>query len=197
MSLSAGQAPADSLTFRPVNDVTYCDVEWLRTGFDVMEFDAQDGIVFMDELIPVATAQALNVPPLLSRMLHAQELDITGFGQSEPLTDRSVPGASPPPTPRASPPTIAYMHLVCNYRFTHQHIHVLVCQSITCILSVCDVSPLTRRLTFAVISPHEYVLEAFLSMSLVWADGRHSVSLHVYVRVDTSRVLACSLCVAG
>lgn len=106
--------------------MTYCDVEWLRTGFDVMEFDAQDGIVFMDELIPVATAQALNVPPLLSRMLHAQELDITGFGQSEPLTDRSVPGASPPPTPRASPPTIAYMHLVCNYRFTHQHIHVYV-----------------------------------------------------------------------
>ena len=82
--------------------MTYCDVEWLRTGFDVMEFDAQDGIVFMDELIPVATAQALNVPPLLSRMLHAQELDITGFGQSEPLTDRSVPGVSPFPSPHAT-----------------------------------------------------------------------------------------------
>ena len=80
--------PHNALVLRALSDVTYCDVEWLRTGFDVMEFDAQDGIYFIHDLVPISTAKALNVPTLISRMLHAQELDITGFGQSEPLTDR-------------------------------------------------------------------------------------------------------------
>lgn len=84
------QVADHTLVLSPIDDITYCDVEWLRTGFDVMEFDEQDGIFFIDNLVPTATCQALNVPTLLSRMLHAQELDITGFGQSEPLTDRFV-----------------------------------------------------------------------------------------------------------
>ena len=79
----------NTLTLFPVDDVTYCDVEWLRKGFDVMQFDAdEDNIFYINDLIPLATAHALKVPALISRMLHAQELDITGFGQSENLTER-------------------------------------------------------------------------------------------------------------
>ena len=56
-----------------------------------MQFDAdEDNIFYINDLVPLATAHALKVPALISRMLHAQELDITGFGQSENLTERSV-----------------------------------------------------------------------------------------------------------
>ena len=72
----------------PVMECTYCDVEWVRQGFDLMTFDEQDGITFIHPNLPIATAEALEVPTLMSRMLNAEELAITGFGQTEPLTNR-------------------------------------------------------------------------------------------------------------
>ena len=78
----------NTVSLVPVENATYCDTEWLRQGFDLMEFDEQDGITFIHPLLPVATAEALRVPTLMSRMLHAEELSVTGFGQSESLTNR-------------------------------------------------------------------------------------------------------------
>lgn len=78
----------DNLKLVPVEEATYCDTEWLRQGFDLMEFDEQDGINFIHPLLPTKTAAAFGVPTLMSRMLHAEELNVTGFGQSEPLTNR-------------------------------------------------------------------------------------------------------------
>ena len=78
----------NTVSLVPVENATYCDTEWLRQGFDLMEFDEQDGITFIHPLLPVATAEALRVPTLMSRMLHAEELRVTGFGQSESLTNR-------------------------------------------------------------------------------------------------------------
>ena len=72
----------------PSSEVTYCDTEWLRQGIDMVTFDEQDGIFFIHDNVPVSTAEALHVPTLMSRMLHAEELEITGFGQTQPLTDR-------------------------------------------------------------------------------------------------------------
>ena len=72
----------------PIDGATYCDTEWLRQGFDLMEFDEQDGIIFIHPWMPTATAASLGVPTLMSRMLHAEELNVTGFGQSESLTSR-------------------------------------------------------------------------------------------------------------
>jgi len=72
----------------PASECTYCDVDWLRHGFDVTDFSAEDNIVFIHSQLPVATAATLGVPTLMSRMLHAEELAVTCFGQSEPLTDR-------------------------------------------------------------------------------------------------------------
>ena len=71
----------------PASDCTYCDVEWLRKGFDSMEFDETDGIVLIHHHLPTSTAAALGVATLMSRMLHAEELAITSFGQGEPLTN--------------------------------------------------------------------------------------------------------------
>ena len=70
----------------PASECTYCDVEWLRKGFDSMEFDESDGIILVHHHLPTSTAAALGVPTLMSRMLHAEELEITSFGQGEPLT---------------------------------------------------------------------------------------------------------------
>jgi len=72
----------------PASECTYCDVDWLRRGFDVADFSAEDSVTFIHRELPVATAAALGVPTLMSRMLHAEELAVTSFGQSEPLTDR-------------------------------------------------------------------------------------------------------------
>lgn len=72
----------------PASECTYCDVDWLRRGFDVTDCSAEDNITFIHPQLPVATAAALGVPTLMSRMLHAEELAVTCFGQSEPLTDR-------------------------------------------------------------------------------------------------------------
>ena len=82
--------PADvegTVRLLPASDCTYCDVEWLRKGFDSMEFDETDGIVLTHHHLPTSTAAALGVPTLMSRMLHAEELAITSFGQGEPLTN--------------------------------------------------------------------------------------------------------------
>ena len=70
----------------PASECTYCDVEWLRKGFDSVEFDESDGIILVHHHLPTSTAAALGVPTLMSRMLHAEELEITSFGQGEPLT---------------------------------------------------------------------------------------------------------------
>ena len=72
----------------PATECTYCDVDWLRRGFEVTDFSAEDSITFVHSQLPVTTAAALGVPTLMSRMLHAEELAVTSFGQSEPLTDR-------------------------------------------------------------------------------------------------------------
>ena len=70
----------------PAAECTYCDVEWLRKGFGSVEFDESDGIILVHHHLPTSTAAALGVPTLMSRMLHADELEITSFGQTEPLT---------------------------------------------------------------------------------------------------------------
>ena len=72
----------------PAAECTYCDVDWLRRGFEVTDFSTEDDITFIHSQLPVATAASLGVPTLMSRMLHAEELAVTSFGQSEPLTDR-------------------------------------------------------------------------------------------------------------
>ena len=88
--LSRVLVPADvegTVRLLPASDCAYCDVEWLRKGFDSMEFDETDGIVLTHHHLPTSTAAALGVPTLMSRMLHAEELAITSFGQGEPLTN--------------------------------------------------------------------------------------------------------------
>ena len=82
--------PADvegTVCMLPASDCTYCDVEWLRKGFDNMEFDETDGIVLIHHHLPTSTAAALGVATLMSRMLHAEELAITSFGQGDTLTN--------------------------------------------------------------------------------------------------------------
>ena len=82
--------PADvegTVRLLPASDCAYCDVEWLRKGFDSLEFDETDGIILTHHHLPTSTAAALGVPTLMSRMLHAEELAITSFGQGEPLTN--------------------------------------------------------------------------------------------------------------
>ncbi|KAI0220051.1 Sacsin [Lamellibrachia satsuma] len=88
--LSRVLVPADvegTVRLLPASDCAYCDVEWLRKGLDSMEFDETDGIVLTHHHLPTSTAAALGVPTLMSRMLHAEELAITSFGQGEPLTN--------------------------------------------------------------------------------------------------------------
>ncbi|CAD5123853.1 DgyrCDS12159 [Dimorphilus gyrociliatus] len=73
--------------FFPIEETSYCDLDWLRQGFD-MAIDEGDDIKLAHNLLPATTCEALNVPTLMSRMLDAEELCFTGFGQSEPLTTR-------------------------------------------------------------------------------------------------------------
>lgn len=72
----------------PVDECTYFDMDWVRKGFSLMDFDESDGIVFIHPQLPISTAESLHVPTLMSRMLNAEELEINSFGQSEPLTSR-------------------------------------------------------------------------------------------------------------
>ena len=72
----------------PVEECTYCDTEWLQQGIQSLVFEKTEGITFVHSDVPLSTAEALNVPTLMSRMLKAEELSVTGFGQYETLTNR-------------------------------------------------------------------------------------------------------------
>ena len=76
----------EGICFLPVDACTYCDIEWLQQGFSLQSFDEKDGIHLIHPNLPVATAEALRVPTLMSRMLLAEEFD--AWGQQESLTDR-------------------------------------------------------------------------------------------------------------
>ena len=76
-----------SLKFFHVTECTYCDKDWLKMGLDTDDIDESNELHFVHPNIPTATAEALGVPPLVSRVLDAEELDLS-FGQSEPLTRR-------------------------------------------------------------------------------------------------------------
>ncbi|CAH1796047.1 unnamed protein product [Owenia fusiformis] len=71
-----------------VNECTFCDEEWLRKGHDLSDLEEdEEQILFVHPNIPNTTAEILGVPTLMSRMLDAEELDLS-FGQSDPLTRR-------------------------------------------------------------------------------------------------------------
>ena len=70
---------------KSIDECTYCDKEWYHLGFDADDFE--DKIFLIHELIPLTTAEKLNIPSLISKMIGAEELDME-FGQSEPLTRR-------------------------------------------------------------------------------------------------------------
>ena len=73
------------LQMKPAAECTYIDKEWYQRGFDVEDLKAD--VFLIHELVPLKTAEQLNIPSLISRTLGVEELDI-GFGQSEPLTRR-------------------------------------------------------------------------------------------------------------
>ena len=77
-----------SFCLLPIADCTYYDIKWLQQGFSPQSWDEDDGINFIHPNLPMATAQALGVPTLMSRMLDADELEVTAWGQQESLTDR-------------------------------------------------------------------------------------------------------------
>ena len=82
------QTELEIVCLLPIKDCTYCDIEWLRQGVHSMPLDESDGIRFIHPNLPVPTAEALGVPTLMSRMLHADEFEVTGWGQQESLTSR-------------------------------------------------------------------------------------------------------------
>ena len=73
------------LRLKPATECTYVDKEWYQHDFDIEDLEA--GVFLVHELLPLKTAEQLNIPSLISRTLGVVELDI-GFGQSEPLTRR-------------------------------------------------------------------------------------------------------------
>ena len=77
-----------SFCLLPIADCTYYDIKWLQQGFSPQSWDEDDGMNFIHPNLPVVTAQALGVPTLMSRMLDAEELEVTAWGQQESLTDR-------------------------------------------------------------------------------------------------------------
>jgi sacsin len=80
------QTSDGKLAMKYTKECVYCDKEWYEScSFDVADVD--DGVFVVHELLPVKTAELLNIPSLVSRSLGAQELDIA-FGQTEPLTRR-------------------------------------------------------------------------------------------------------------
>lgn len=75
----------------PVDECTYCDREWLKQGREASDIDDADEVTikFIHRNISSRTAEDLNVPPLISRILDADELDMgESFGQYESLLDR-------------------------------------------------------------------------------------------------------------
>ena len=81
-----GDSGVPPVKLLPAAECTYCDVDWLRRGFEFTNDD--EDVHLVHSQLPVATAAALGVPTLMSRMLQAEELTVTSFGQAEPLTDR-------------------------------------------------------------------------------------------------------------
>ncbi|EDO32856.1 predicted protein, partial [Nematostella vectensis] len=80
---------SNELQFAPVDDCTYCDVEWLKHGNEASDVDDELNIKFIHRNISPQTAEDLQVPTLMSRMLDAEELEFgESFGQYEPLTRR-------------------------------------------------------------------------------------------------------------
>jgi len=76
---------AGKLEMKPAAECTYIDKEWYQHDFDIEDLKAD--VFLIHQLIPLATAERLNIPSLISRTLGVVDLDI-GFGQSEPLTRR-------------------------------------------------------------------------------------------------------------
>jgi sacsin len=66
-------------------ECAFCDKEWYHKGFTADDID--DNVFLIHDRIPLATAEALRIPSLISRTLGVETLDI-GYGQSEPLTRR-------------------------------------------------------------------------------------------------------------
>lgn len=77
------------LKMAPLQDCTYCDEEWIRQGYSYSDFGMTDDehIALVHPNVPTSTSEALGVPTLMSRMLDAEELDIS-FGQTDSLTHR-------------------------------------------------------------------------------------------------------------
>ena len=73
------------LQMKLATECTYVDKEWYQHDFDIEDLKAD--VFLIHELVPLKTAEQLNIPSLISRTLGIVELDI-GFGQSEPLTRR-------------------------------------------------------------------------------------------------------------
>ena len=74
-------------TAKPWEECTYCDVEWLRKGHS--DFNVDTRIHFLHPMISMATAKALSVVPLISRIVKCEDdFCISAFGQHEVLTDR-------------------------------------------------------------------------------------------------------------
>ncbi|ESN95266.1 hypothetical protein HELRODRAFT_193608 [Helobdella robusta] len=75
-----------------LSDCTFCDEEWLRQGYSSADFEMDNDsetneVSLVHPNVPSSTSEALGVPTLMSRMLDAEELDIS-FGQSDSLTHR-------------------------------------------------------------------------------------------------------------
>ena len=71
----------------PVEDCMYCEHEWLEDGSHGENMD----YLYVHPNIPNSTAELLQVPTLMNRMLEPDELEMQigdEFGQQEKLTDR-------------------------------------------------------------------------------------------------------------
>ena len=75
------------LQMKPATECTYVDKEWYQAQHDFDLEDLKADVFLVHELLPLKTAEQLQIPSLISRTLGVEELDI-GFGQSEPLTRR-------------------------------------------------------------------------------------------------------------
>ena len=81
----------DQLRLLPINECVYCDIEWHKRGInldDLDDIDDEDArINVVHRQISTFTAERLGVPNIMSRILYAEDLDIS-YGQSESLIDR-------------------------------------------------------------------------------------------------------------
>ena len=83
----------ERLQLLPVTECVYCDVEWHKKGTnldDLDDIDVEDETTHINVVhreISNLTAERLGVPNIMSRILCAEDLDIS-YGQSESLIDR-------------------------------------------------------------------------------------------------------------